>query len=508
VSLEAKLTVKAIDEASKTLENVGKNVKQLGEEVEEVGSQTRKTKASARDLITGFSGLATSAFALYNAFDRVETSQVALDRANLQVKASLNAVEDAQRRYNAVVEKYGADSEQAQAAAKDLQLAQERYQIACEKANIAQGNVNQAIMHMALSVVPTLVTMVDSGVKAFQSFHAAIDMVNKAVAFLAANPLMAVIMAIGLVVGALITAYQTCEPFRNAINAIGEAIYNFFKPALDVIIGALTWLWDNILKPLGNFLVNVWIAQWNAVSSALYWFNNYIVKPLENALKWFWDNVLVPVGNFVRWIFVKYWEKLGEVWNILKGVWEALCNAVKWLWDTVLAPIANALKGFVDTIGGAVNTVKDALGGFAGAVSDAMGNAWNSISGFISNICFAHAIHNAVESSLKDLDKWERAVEASMAQGVESVKGFIAEVDKPTLAVGVGGAATPVPIPATASAVTVNITAPLVNVEGSADKRTVELAVEKVKQVLRTTLIEASSSAAPTKRIRVMGGVV
>jgi len=34
------------------------------------------------------------------------------------------------------------------------------------------------------------------------------------------------------------------------------------------------------------------------------------------------------------------------------------------------------------------------------------------------------------------------------------------------------------------------------------------LAVEKVKEALKTTLIEATSAAAPTKRIRVFGGVV
>jgi hypothetical protein len=102
---------------------------------------------------------------------------------------------------------------------------------------------------------------------------------------------------------------------------------------------------------------------------------------------------------------------------------------------------------------------------------------------------------------------WVDTVEGSMRKGVESVKGFVAEVGKPSLTVG-GGVGAAAPIPAAPGHVTVNISAPLVNVEGSADKRTVELAVERVKEVLKTTLIEASSSAAPTKRIRVMPEVV
>jgi len=46
-----------------------------------------------------------------------------------------------------------------------------------------------------------------------------------------------------------------------------------------------------------------------------------------------------------------------------------------------------------------------------------------------------------------------------------------------------------------------------VNVEGSADERTAELAAEKVRDALRNVLVEASSGAAPGthKRVRVGG---
>jgi len=200
--------------------------------------------------------------------DRIEKAQYAASRASYQLEVAQKALEEAQRKYNEAVAKYGPESEKAQEAAKNLALAQEKYQLAAERAQIMQNNVNQTVMQFALSVVPTVITMVDSGVKAFQSFHAAIDMVNKVTAFLAANPIMAAIMAIGLLVGALITAYQTCEPFRNAVNAVGQALYNFLKPAIDAICGALTWFWENILKPLANFIVSVLVANINMWSAA------------------------------------------------------------------------------------------------------------------------------------------------------------------------------------------------------------------------------------------------
>jgi hypothetical protein len=135
-----------------------------------------------------------------------------------------------------------------------------------------------------------------------------------------------------------------------------------------------------------------------------------------------------------------------------------------------------------------------------------MGGAWNAISDFISSICFAHAIHEAVESSVKDLDKWVDKVEENMGRSIESVKGFVAEIGKPGLTVG-GGAGVvggPVPVPPAAAPITVNITAPLVNVEGSADRRTAELASRQVLENLKSVIVEATSSAAPaySRRIR------
>jgi hypothetical protein len=36
------------------------------------------------------------------------------------------------------------------------------------------------------------------------------------------------------------------------------AIYNFFKPAVDAIIGALTWLWSNVVSPFIDTLKRLW----------------------------------------------------------------------------------------------------------------------------------------------------------------------------------------------------------------------------------------------------------
>jgi hypothetical protein len=46
--------------------------------------------------------------------------------------------------------------------------------------------------------------------------------------------------------------------------------------------------------------------------------------------------------------------------------------------------------------------------------------------------------------------------------------------------------------------VSIQITAPLIQIEGSADKKTAELAAAFVVDRLRSTIVEATSSGAPT----------
>src|SRR3989337_3906780 len=171
---EINVLLKATDEASKTIADAGTKINGSLKEVEESGkrvSQAQKqSEASSKDLALGFNNVATSAFSLYDAVDRVQDMQVSLDRANLQVKSSLNSVEDAQRRYNATVEKNGADSEKAKAAADDLKLAQDRYAVAAEKAEVVQGNMNETIARSAMQIIPTAITMADSFGRVWNNF--------------------------------------------------------------------------------------------------------------------------------------------------------------------------------------------------------------------------------------------------------------------------------------------------------------------------------------------------
>ena len=112
----------------------------------QVGVTTKQNTASMRDFTTGFSGVATASFSLYGAFDRVDESEISLDRSNLMVHSSTKAVEDAQRTLSAAIADHGVNSQEAKSASDALSIAQDRLALADERAQQAQENVNKSIM--------------------------------------------------------------------------------------------------------------------------------------------------------------------------------------------------------------------------------------------------------------------------------------------------------------------------------------------------------------------------
>jgi hypothetical protein len=174
IGAELVVRITAEDNASARIQAVGKNAQETGKNIEVMGGKAetsgRKVTASARDAAVGFSGMATAGFVLYGALDRIGDMQVAVDRANYMVKVSTNAVEKAQLDYNAAVTKYGPDSAEAKAKAEELSLAQEKLQISTDRARMTQDNQNEAMMGAALTVVPSMITMVSNLHRTFESF--------------------------------------------------------------------------------------------------------------------------------------------------------------------------------------------------------------------------------------------------------------------------------------------------------------------------------------------------
>ena len=89
--------MEVVDQSSGAMENIGAKAEQMGSQIE---ASAERSSISLRDVGTSMSGVATSAFALYSMYDRVERSSYTLDRAQNLLGDTQRRVQDAQEAYN------------------------------------------------------------------------------------------------------------------------------------------------------------------------------------------------------------------------------------------------------------------------------------------------------------------------------------------------------------------------------------------------------------------------
>ncbi len=185
--------------------------------------------------------MATAAFNLYNAYDRVADMQVSIDRANLTAKSTLNTLEDRQRTYNATVAKYGADSEKAKAALADLQIAEERHNVAVERAELLQENMNEAMVQSAISIVPTTITMVDSLARVYQNIPDLSGILGKVSGAIGSTGMTAATAAIG--VAAFMGGFMVADTLFKSIPAELRGVVGALTAAIAAIVAAtIAWM--------------------------------------------------------------------------------------------------------------------------------------------------------------------------------------------------------------------------------------------------------------------------
>lgn len=537
MSSDVEIHLIAYDEASSVIESVGSNLSVTFTDVEgktqslmnttdeatsqiasdygqvEVASSSltdaqEKTSMGIGQTALSMNNLALSGATLFMSFERVQNAQVSLDRANLMLERSTSTLETAQDNYTKAVAKYGADSPQAVDALGKLKIAQDAHTVALERADMSQRNMNNSMIYAALTVIPSVISIVTTVSKCIGGFSGAMEALGGVLDFLSANPIVLVVAAIAGIIAALIYAYNNCEWFRNAVNALGSMLNDFFRPIVEVVSAALTWLWNNVLVPLGHFIIDYFIGVWESLVLAWNLFNDAVLV-VDNALKWLWDNILVPLGAFIVNVFIN------TVLMPLKVIWDAISTAVTWLWKNVLEPLASFLTGVLktafDVIMAPIQAFMDAMNWLIGA-GTAISNFFSGIGSALANLCFVHAtpaavaFNAALTSSMGLTDKLTGNV-ANLGNSLKDLAGVSAEA-MPLMGVGAGIGVGGVPTPTTKAPVTVNITAPLVNVEGSADKATVDLASKQVLESLKTVIVEPTSVSAAVTQKRIRKGAV
>jgi len=327
------INVRATDEATKEIASIKGNVISAAEEMADANERleastanvTKTFSVNKRELASAI-GIITStamtAVNLYQQFDRLQDMQLKVSQSSLALEKAQNRVADIQAKLNKLEAEGKKGTEEYDKTLRDLQLAQETAAVASERLGQAQENVSERYLTFGLTVVPTVINMVMGLAGAQEALKNVQIALNAA---MAANPIGLIVVAIGLLIGALVVAYQTCEPFRNAVNAIGEALSKTLQPAIAWLGEKMTWLWKNVIVPVIDVLKGLWdtitgnpilaalfgpitsiayiIGHWKevteALGGALNWLHNSVIKPVADKLLWFYNTVLKPIRDII-----------------------------------------------------------------------------------------------------------------------------------------------------------------------------------------------------------------
>ena len=177
---------------------------------------------------------------------------------------------------------------------------------------------------------------------------------------LKANPIGAIITAIGLVITALIHLWNTNEGFRNWVI---EFYNGCIKPVFEQISKTISKLWNEHLKPLWEKLkpgiTSIWETiktVWDAIANLIGGIIQFL-SPIISA-------ILARIGNVVEYISIY----IGMVADVLSGIidfiagvftgdWERAWNGVKEIFSNIWEGIKKLAKSAVNILIDIVNGI-------------------------------------------------------------------------------------------------------------------------------------------------------
>ncbi|MFG7940954.1 peptidoglycan DD-metalloendopeptidase family protein [Streptomyces cacaoi] len=166
------------------------------------------------------------------------------------------------------------------------------------------------------------------------------------------NPLVRLGMLIGLLVLAVIWAYNRFGWFRTGVQAAWTGIKT-----------ASLWAWNKVLKPtfaairagirgVGRFFTwlyrNAVLPACRGIRAAALWVWNKVLKPTWGAMK----AGLRGLGAAFRWLYTK----------VVRPAWNGIRSVISGVWAKGIRPAFNAVRSAVGKVADAFRRAKDGIG--------------------------------------------------------------------------------------------------------------------------------------------------
>lgn len=215
-------------------------------------------------------------------------------------------------------------------------------------------------------------------------------------AAMSANPVGLIVIAIGLLIGAIILLVMNWDTVVQFLSDVWQGFVSWFTGVMD---GFLAW-WNGLWTAVWEWIVGIWngIVAWvtNAISMLLLgmqiigsnisaWWNG-MWEAIGSFLMGIWSNIVGFVTgyiNMVQAIIVAVVTTISGIWNT---VWGGISSFFIGIWNGIMAAVGMFQGAFSAAFAGVSSVVQGAFEGVAGIVKDAINGVIRAINGAIGGI--------------------------------------------------------------------------------------------------------------------------
>lgn len=276
----------------------------------------------------------------------------------------------------------------------------------------------------AIGPVVSVVTSLGTAFKTVSTVIKAAGMVKSfaglgaVISTVAGGPMVLIVGAIALVVGALVGLYATNEDFRNKVNAIWGGIVSFFSGipgaiegffsgvaaffggvfqgaadavhgAWDGVTGFFSGMWDSIsstAQAVWNGILSFLTAVWQGIQVVFTTYLNIITAVVTTVFNALVTIVSVPV-DLIAALITAAWTGISSVtttvWNavsgFLSGLWNGLSSAASSAFSAIRTVVTNIWQGISSTTSSIWNGVRSTLSGIWNGIRSTASSVFNGV---------------------------------------------------------------------------------------------------------------------------------
>lgn len=296
------------------------------------------------------------------------------------------------------------------------------------------------VIGKVISSVGTILTFAPKIVTAIKGIGTAFKALG---AFMSANPLGVIIVALTALVAGLIYAYNHSEKFREIVNnafakvkevvgTIVDALVTFFTETIPTALGSMIEWFKSIPEKISSAIstvVSVVSEVFNSVKTTVTTILNAILSVVNTV----WNGIKTAIQIVVNAIHTV----ISTVFNIIKTVITTYVNA----WKTVITTVWNAIKTVITTVVNGIKTVittvfnaiKTVITTIVNGIKTTVTTVWNGIKSVITTVI------NGIKSVITSVWNGIKSNTTSAWNGIKSVITTVINGIKSTVSSVVNG---------------------------------------------------------------------